>query len=283
MPMSSPVRMLSLAAALSHRLTAFVSLQVCSSFVKAQTAIQYAQYFGWAVFAGMRALAVSNMNWTLASIVFILASGPFAVNMWNISTLGVVGYTIPVAGCIGGSQGTVFDAKIGVGLSRSCAIASDLLIIAITWWNAVRNGSLDAMRRDRPKMSLTRVMVLNGTYRALVLLNTLHLTLTLLSIVGLTEPVSEVTIFTDPLTAVIICRFLLALHAASSKTTDLGSNSSWLGTLSEVNLGTLNFASSATHSVDLGPNGGEHGDDIGLDVRGSQHTGWTSDLSMGAV
>ncbi|KAI0331607.1 hypothetical protein GY45DRAFT_1321921 [Cubamyces sp. BRFM 1775] len=162
----------------------------------AQTAIQYAQYFGWAVFAGMRALAVSNMSWTLASIVFVLACGPFAVNMWNISTLGVVGYTIPVAGCIGGSQGTVFDAKIGVGLSRSCAIASDLLIIAITWWNAVRNGSLDAMRRDRPKMSLTRVMVLNG--EALVLLNTLHLTLTLLSIVGLTEPVSEVTIFTDP-------------------------------------------------------------------------------------
>ncbi|KAI0652938.1 hypothetical protein C8Q70DRAFT_928912 [Cubamyces menziesii] len=238
----------------------------------------------------MRALAVSNMNWTLASIVFVLACGPFAVNMWNISTLGVVGYTIPVAGCIGGSQGTSMRlTMICVGLSRSCAIASDLLIIAITWWNAIRNGSLDAMRHDGPKMSLTRVMVLNGTtyFLALVLLNTLHLTLTLLSIVGLTEPVSEVTIFTDPLTAVIICRFLLALHAANHKTTDMGSNTSWLGTLSEVNLGTFNFASSAVHSMESvvasEPTEGALVDDIRLDVRRPRHTGWASDLSLGAV
>ncbi|KAJ8468312.1 hypothetical protein ONZ51_g9725 [Trametes cubensis] len=218
------------------------------------------------------------MNWTLASIVFVLACGPFAVNMWNISTLGVVGQSMRL---------TMICS--GVGLSRSCAIASDLLIIAITWWNAIRNGSLDAMRHDGPKMSLTRVMVLNGTtyFLALVLLNTLHLTLTLLSIVGLTEPVSEVTIFTDPLTAVIICRFLLALHAANHKTTDMGSNTSWLGTLSEVNLGTFNFASSAVHSMESvvasEPTEGALVDDIRLDVRRPRHTGWASDLSLGAT
>ncbi|CDO74748.1 hypothetical protein BN946_scf184411.g5 [Trametes cinnabarina] len=55
--------------------------------------------------------------------------------------------------------------------------------------------------------------------RALTTLNILHLTLTLLSVVGVDEPTSVVVVFTDPLTAILICRFLLALHAANAQMT----------------------------------------------------------------
>ncbi|KAI8972882.1 hypothetical protein BD414DRAFT_425438, partial [Trametes punicea] len=64
----------------SHRTDDILRLR-CSMYAKVQAALQVAQYLPWAAFSGLRALALSGMNWTYALIVFVLACGPFAVNM----------------------------------------------------------------------------------------------------------------------------------------------------------------------------------------------------------
>ncbi|KAI9067365.1 hypothetical protein FKP32DRAFT_1601222 [Trametes sanguinea] len=226
-----------------HALVAMVFLQAisampmsdnaCSTFVKAQAAVQFAQYLTWAAFSALRALALSGMNWLAAAIVFVLACGPFAVNVWQITAVGVVGFNIPEVGCIGSSNITAAEAKIlfdilGTAVSRSCIIAADLMVIIISWWFAAKDWTIRDIRS--PTMSLTRVMVLNGTtyFLALTLLNILHLTLTLLSLVGVADQISPVTIFVDPLTAILICRFLLDLHAANSRSLELAGRQSAL-------------------------------------------------------
>ncbi|OSD05849.1 hypothetical protein PYCCODRAFT_1465172 [Trametes coccinea BRFM310] len=133
--------------------------------------------------------------------------------------------------------------SLGVALSRSCMIVSDLLVIAVTWWYAARGGWNKQIGLRRP--SLVRVMVVNGTVYFLVLtvLNVLHLMLTFLStLMSATDPLSQIAIFTDPLTAILICRLLLALHEADDKSANQSLNLSRLE--GEVGNGdTLRFAS----------------------------------------
>ncbi|KAJ3018169.1 hypothetical protein NUW54_g399 [Trametes sanguinea] len=85
----------------------------------------------------------------------------------------------------------------GVSISRPCVIASDILLVAITWWHAARYGQNWPAHQRVP--SLTRVMTINGTLYFLVLtvLNVLHLILTILSFVTVEENTSVATIFTD--------------------------------------------------------------------------------------
>ncbi|KAI8993928.1 hypothetical protein BD414DRAFT_411494, partial [Trametes punicea] len=220
----------------------------CSRYVKVQAGLQYAQYFTWATFSGLRALALSGMNWPLSLVVFVLACAPFAVNMWQLGAIGVVGSNIPLVGCIGGSNITLSEAKIATAVSRSGTIAADILLVAISWRYAAQDWTFRDART--PTMSLTRVMVLNG--HALSILNALHLTLTLLSLVGVADDISPVTIFTDPLTAILICRFLLDLHSANVKTTGQDTDEWHL----RLDAGTLQFASiidSMAGAVSSGP------------------------------
>ncbi|CDO74746.1 hypothetical protein BN946_scf184411.g3 [Trametes cinnabarina] len=141
------------------------------------------------------------------------------------------------------AQADVRPLRSGTILSRACTIAADLIIVIISWRYAAQGFGWRLRRM--PTLPLTRVMILNGSayFLALLVLNALHLTLTMLSIVGLSEPASDVTEFTDPyvllspffdacarprhqsrsphplnsLTAILICRFLFALHAANLK------------------------------------------------------------------
>lgn len=78
-------------------------------------------------FSGLRTLALSEFNWLLAAAVFVLASGPFAVNavssllilrvsrqfphvVLQYSASGVNGANIPFVGCAGGSNATLTEA-----------------------------------------------------------------------------------------------------------------------------------------------------------------------------
>ncbi|KAJ3013149.1 hypothetical protein NUW54_g1672 [Trametes sanguinea] len=85
---------------------------ICSKYVKAQIGMEYAQFFTWAAFSGLRTLALSQMNWYLAAFVFVLASGPFVINMWSLS-YGVIGANLPIVGCLGGVDVPTHAAHIG--------------------------------------------------------------------------------------------------------------------------------------------------------------------------
>ncbi|EIW59920.1 uncharacterized protein TRAVEDRAFT_20179 [Trametes versicolor FP-101664 SS1] len=72
----------------------------CTPLAYVQAYFSVSQYIAWAAFSGLRALALSNMNWALASAVFILGLGPFASNMWALSS-GLTGISVPPFGCGG--------------------------------------------------------------------------------------------------------------------------------------------------------------------------------------
>ncbi|KAH9893638.1 hypothetical protein C8Q73DRAFT_791459 [Cubamyces lactineus] len=89
------------------------SEQSCSTLTKAQYYAAVVQYILWAVFSAIRALALGRLNWMLASLVFVLACAPFAVNLWTVVGSGTTVSMVPTIGCIGGTNQTAYDARIG--------------------------------------------------------------------------------------------------------------------------------------------------------------------------
>ncbi|KAL7280273.1 hypothetical protein ACG7TL_005186 [Trametes sanguinea] len=228
-----------------------VSDEVCSMYAKVQVPLQFTEFVPWAAFSSLRVLALSRMNYPLASLVFVLACGPFAVNVWQVRVAGIFGFNIPVAGCFGASGESPSQAKIGVIIARTCAMAADSLVIAVSWWYGATTSTFRGLRHQR--VSLAQVILVNGTiyFLALLILNALHLTFTLVSIVGVANAVSEVIVLTDPLTAILICRFLLALHAADRKAVGDPLDDSALAETSDHG-GTLRFTSAiASMGADL--------------------------------
>ncbi|KAI0364564.1 hypothetical protein BV20DRAFT_831459 [Pilatotrama ljubarskyi] len=112
-----------------------------------------------------------------------------------------------------------------VAVSRSCLIASDFLVVAITWNYTLRESRLRTRRiLHRSLMTLLHV---HGILYFLLMatLNILHLVLTLLSIFVTLDAVSEVVVFTDPLVAIVTWRFLLALQVANQGSEGLRTSS----------------------------------------------------------
>ncbi|KAI0351308.1 hypothetical protein OH77DRAFT_944914 [Trametes cingulata] len=214
-----------------------------------QNPVIISQYIVWAAFSALRALALSRMNWLVAGTVFLLASGPFAVNIW-VTSLGLIGENVPVVGCSGGSNQTRHQAiigtrssslspalslsscpSLGVSVAHACGIVAESLVIVITVWHTVKaTGGLRGSRSGRP--SLADILLVNGTVYFLLIftLNALHLVLTLFSISFALDPISEVDIFTDPLTAILICRFLIALQSANQSMDEVG-ESDYMGSM----------------------------------------------------
>ncbi|KAI0351290.1 hypothetical protein OH77DRAFT_1429808 [Trametes cingulata] len=205
---------------LSDELTCFV-LGSCARVERTQYYVQVAQFFVWAAFSGMRTLALTGRNWPLSALAFVLACGPFAVNLW-VAINGVTGTNIPLHGCSGGNTQTARQAVIGVTVSRFCSIAADCIVISVTWSYAAKGTGLRTISQAGIP-SLAKAMVVNGKseslnrHRALITFGVIHVTLTLLSIVQAEAETSTVTTLTDPVTAVLIWRFLLALQSANQK------------------------------------------------------------------
>ncbi|KAL7280274.1 hypothetical protein ACG7TL_005187 [Trametes sanguinea] len=63
------------------------------------------------------------------------------------------------------------------------------------------------------------------------------------------DPASSVTLFSDPLTAILICRFLLDLHAANARSAWEDSDDTRLAGVNLSQVGSIRFASLAAHSM----------------------------------
>ncbi|KAI0652941.1 hypothetical protein C8Q70DRAFT_877943, partial [Cubamyces menziesii] len=62
-------------------LTGANRLRSCTSVTRAQFTAEIVQYVAWAAFPALRVLALSGMEWKLAIPIFVLACGPFMVNL----------------------------------------------------------------------------------------------------------------------------------------------------------------------------------------------------------
>ncbi|KAI0662104.1 hypothetical protein C8Q70DRAFT_1051593 [Cubamyces menziesii] len=100
---------------ISIRYTAFLSLALLEALSYLPDMPK--EYILWAAFSALRALALSEMNWTLASAVFIIACGPTVINLWDVFGVGIVGQNIPMFGCVSLAQPTASQAQMGMAPS----------------------------------------------------------------------------------------------------------------------------------------------------------------------
>ncbi|KAI0707181.1 hypothetical protein C8Q76DRAFT_800534 [Earliella scabrosa] len=113
----------------------------------------------------------------------------------------------------------------------SCLIASDLLVIGITWTATFKlNRALTDVVHTP---SISGILLRDGAiyFIVLVILNVLHLSLSLASISVELNSASSVVVLIEPITTVIISRFLLDLQEANNLRRDESTSASSLETL----------------------------------------------------
>ncbi|RPD60550.1 hypothetical protein L227DRAFT_575166 [Lentinus tigrinus ALCF2SS1-6] len=172
----------------------------CMVDVRITDVFYYALYIPWAVFAALRAYALSNRNWPLAILVFLLGLVPYGMDMGQFA-VGLTGYVDPVWGCVTAIPG--FSQTLATQMTiaaRTTHIACDAILIVVTWY------SLRRRMRGISRLPLTATIVL-------VVLNSLRL------ILAMPLPVHCV------LTVILVSHFLLDLQRASDTSRGLGASS----------------------------------------------------------
>ncbi|KAI9068939.1 hypothetical protein FKP32DRAFT_1527081, partial [Trametes sanguinea] len=101
-------------------------------------------------FSSLRVYALSDRKIWLAALVFLLLMGPVGVNLvCDHDTRIIAGRAVYLLGA---------DNILAVTIiSRSCAIAADLLVVMVTWW------------KTRKSIKLYRQANLKTTYGSLIL------------------------------------------------------------------------------------------------------------------
>ncbi|EIW59960.1 uncharacterized protein TRAVEDRAFT_47256 [Trametes versicolor FP-101664 SS1] len=222
------------------------------------------QYLPTAVFSGLRALALSGMNWPLGVCVSVLAASPFFGSMWELS-LGITGSNQPPFGCGGGNNTTPRQQLIRE--RSACIITADIIVIIVTWWYSFKTHGTFTTRRDGTRSHLADILSINGEWTIYFLLfmvlNTVQLAFNLVSSVYALENIGVVISFVAPLQAVMTCRFMIALQSADRRVVGggaaSGANADGQDTGAD-GVHTLRFASRVVGSI---------GGDIGASYLGT--------------
>ncbi|TBU28244.1 hypothetical protein BD309DRAFT_875422 [Dichomitus squalens] len=139
----------------------------------AYNVLRVLQYFPWAAFSALRSYAMcpDHYRWPVSTIIFALSSVPIVVNMWgnlyklslvNDPTLGII-TTQPI------SASTLLKHVLKRNLivevaTRSSLIASDLLVLCVTWYRTYETVKLSLYSRS--KQTFAGILLLDGAYDA---------------------------------------------------------------------------------------------------------------------
>ncbi|RPD59958.1 hypothetical protein L227DRAFT_575959 [Lentinus tigrinus ALCF2SS1-6] len=192
-----------------------MSEKSCANITDIIPAITLLPYFPWAAFSALRTYALCGRHFGLpvGILVLLLSSVPIGVNFvdyrWLSSTAD------PVLGCLEQVAEPPHLRKNFTIASRTCLIASDLVVLCVTWRATYRATRLARVTGKKSKDTFSGTLLRDGTiyFLTLVTLNTLHLLFTVLSIASNTPiAVSYITIFTEPITSILVSRFILNLQ-----------------------------------------------------------------------
>ncbi|KAI0758076.1 hypothetical protein C8Q74DRAFT_1390362 [Fomes fomentarius] len=192
--------------------------------------LELMQYLPWAGKHCSLAFALSSRSWLLAMLVLLLSIVPIVSN--------IVRHSEPFSSDLGSSTNRCMQVKAGTTtpvydsegcyymyklstttknqwvvlmLSRVGLIASDLLVMAITW--ATTYASSKEMRELGQKISLSRILLRDGArHSTLMVMNTLHLSFSLLSV-----STTQLDPTSSSITAILVSRFLIDLQEANKK------------------------------------------------------------------
>ncbi|KAI0807997.1 hypothetical protein C8Q74DRAFT_1230487 [Fomes fomentarius] len=182
------------------------------------------QYIPWGIFSALRAYALSTgMFWQspLAILILLLSLVPTVVNAVD------VGHYIITADSDGCTITTNLSDNIEDDFTiicRVCLLASDLLVMAITWNATYRTRRV--ARALGHNTSLSGILFRDGAIYFIILgiMNVLHLSFSLASFFDLLAAggnhTSAIILFEEPATAILISRFLMDLQEANKVAID---------------------------------------------------------------
>ncbi|KAI0326282.1 hypothetical protein GY45DRAFT_1329157 [Cubamyces sp. BRFM 1775] len=198
-----------------------VAIGMAPMVYEAVTAVGFLQVFPQALFSLLRVYAISNRNTTLAVAVFLLAMAPFGFNMIQFSSAMTTEDNQLLGGCVSSLHFTRLQIVISHGdesvtaFSRGCLIASDIIVVFVTWrWTYVWHSMASLVQKDK---TLSSLLLHNG--RVLLLMNVLHLVATIASVSPLdnvVDRISYISEFTSPITSVLISHFMFDLRGAAA-------------------------------------------------------------------
>ncbi|OCH89118.1 hypothetical protein OBBRIDRAFT_826730 [Obba rivulosa] len=191
------------------------TVPVCIAQNLSPQGISIMLYLVWAAFSALRVYGVSNGSRFFALVVCTLNVIPAALNIYcsmisysyDIVNLPVIGTTCIISGTVPKATMTKYTIA-----SRTCIIASDVIVIVMTW-RATRRLVQDATRIGI-KMPIPTMLLKDGSiYFALLL------TLNIIQVAGFATDtfLYAVGIFGTPLSSIIVSRFLLGIRCAASK------------------------------------------------------------------
>lgn len=168
--------------------------------------------FVWAVFGALRVYAVGGRNWPLAIVTLSLGLVSLVANAYIYARRSPVPTSSSSAKklSVPGNQVSItLENKLMIA-SRTCLIASDILVLYVTWMSMLKLRRMSGSSSPRVS-SLIVMMCRDGTiyFLALLLLNSLEIGLYLTNVfTGLSTVIT-------PVSSVIMSRFLLNLRQLS--------------------------------------------------------------------
>ncbi|EMD39475.1 hypothetical protein CERSUDRAFT_71392 [Gelatoporia subvermispora B] len=209
-----------------------ISVSSCIGFNIFRVAIVLFLFTTWAAFASVRIYAVSGGSWWLAFIVFCLSLVPVGTNAFSQFTpiSWQVQQTSFGAQCVDPPSITLAqDIQIEIS-TRVCLIASDLLLLFVTWRKTygikrqaeehkIKTPLVTMLLRDGTVYFVSESLMIVFAIRALLCLN-------LVNIIGqVTNDFVYAGGFTLPLSSIIISHFLLKLRSvADGPVQDISTN-----------------------------------------------------------
>ncbi|PIL30350.1 hypothetical protein GSI_07535 [Ganoderma sinense ZZ0214-1] len=186
--------------------------QSCGQWANGTRAVEILCYVPW---GALRVFALTNRNWFVALIVFLLSMAPVAVNFADFrwSTISID----PVWGC-----GQDVAESPALSTSRTSLIASDLVVIVVTWLATYKTTRLARVAGHKSRMTLSVLLLRDGMIYFIVLLamNVMHLAFSTSSVlinVG-NGNVSDIIQVIEPINAILVWRFMLNLQETRWRT-----------------------------------------------------------------
>ncbi|KAI1783671.1 hypothetical protein LXA43DRAFT_1045563 [Ganoderma leucocontextum] len=192
----------------------------CAQWANGTRAVEILCYVPWGAFSALRVFALTDRNWLIALIVFLLSMAPVGINFadfhWSTITID------PVWGC---GQDVAESPALSTSftiISRTSLITSDLIVIVVTWFATYKTTRLARATGHKARMTLSVLLLRDGMIYFIVLLamNVMHLAFSTSSVlinVG-NGNVSDIIQVIEPVNAILVWRFMLDLQETRWRT-----------------------------------------------------------------
>lgn len=195
------------------------STSSCTAFSILSDVTTIASLLLWTTLSALRVFAVSGRNRVLTVATIALALVPVATNLYAITQSSI--QFVPVGdfqfcAIVNGISATGWT-RLTI-LTKSCAIASDALVVLVIWYFIPQAGNLKHNLGTSSRPSLSLLLWQNGIiyFITLAIVNcaqiALYVTSTLFNLSADTQTYNPIPVLLYPITSIIITRFTLDLR-----------------------------------------------------------------------